>query len=149
MKNFIIALIFMGALALNAQVDGVGIGTTTPNSTLDINGNVAFKVVTLDDGVTTTIDDGYYINIQPISDGFTFFLPKPDLVPGRTYILRNIAPSGSNQAVIDVIDAGNVFYASNSQGSSATINLTASGENKTIYIYSDGTSWNYGVFGYN
>ena len=46
----------------------VGIGTTTLQSTLDINGNLSLKVVSLNGGpggAATVIDDGTYINLTP------------------------------------------------------------------------------------
>ncbi|MEM6516137.1 MAG: hypothetical protein AAF688_08125 [Bacteroidota bacterium] len=147
MLKKITLIIFLCTVSLNyAQV---GIGTTEPKSTLDVNGNVAFKVNRLDGNVNTTIDDGYYINILPNTGGQTFTLPNPGDVSGRTYILRNVVPSGSNNAVINAQNGGCVFFANNSQGCSNSFSLDAFGKQKTIYLYSDGIGWNYAPIGFN
>ncbi len=81
MKNFITVLLLFGFFSINAQpVDGVGIGTTEPKSTLDINGNLSVKVVDLNGGPSgnaTRIDDGVYINLTPTSGNPEFILPDP------------------------------------------------------------------------
>jgi len=74
----------------------VGIATATPKSMLDINGNVSFKVVSLNGGLggsATHIDDGYYINLSPTAGNVEFILPNAVSYPGRMYILRNITDS--------------------------------------------------------
>ena len=68
MRKFIILIFCIYGLHTNAQVDGVGINTTEPKSTLDINGNLSLKVVSLNgggSGIPTYIDDGVYINLTP------------------------------------------------------------------------------------
>ncbi|MGB3605512.1 hypothetical protein [Psychroserpens sp.] len=147
MKYLILILTFL--LSFNFSFSQVGIGTVTPNSTLEVNGSVAFKVVTLNGNTTTTINDGYYINILPNSGDQVFNLPDPSLNIGRTYILRNVVPEGqSTNAVIDSFGADCVFFANNSQGCSDSIDLRASGIQKTYVIYSDGNGWNYGPLGF-
>ncbi len=47
MKNIAIIICIVLGFNLNAQVDGVGINTTDPQSTLDINGNLSVKHLTL------------------------------------------------------------------------------------------------------
>ena len=70
----------------------VGVGTTEPKSTLDINGNLSVKHIELapTDGTLQDIDDGVYISIDPFSSLQQFRLPDATTVPGRIYILRNI-----------------------------------------------------------
>ncbi|TXD85565.1 hypothetical protein ESY86_02890 [Subsaximicrobium wynnwilliamsii] len=164
MKTFITTLIFISFLIGNAQVDGVGIGTTTPKSTLDINGNLSVKVVELMGGganAATPIDDGVYISLTPSSGSPEFILPDATTVPGRVYVLRNI--SDTQEAVIYTFGgdsaansgAGVEFYAGNSRVSSESVVMMpdatgtpGSGERtKTLIFMSDGSNWTYGALG--
>lgn len=67
---------------INAQV---GINTITPLSTLDVNGNVSLKVLTLNGtntgggGTATLINDGVYISVRPLATDDKFQLPDPTL----------------------------------------------------------------------
>jgi hypothetical protein len=66
MKNIVIIICLIFTFNLIAQpVNGVGINTTDPKSTLDINGNLSLKVMSLNGGPSTArtqIGDGTYIN---------------------------------------------------------------------------------------
>ena len=80
----------------------IGINTTTPLSTLDINGNLSVKEIgilnskvagsgTLYGGPfssKTKINDGVYISIMPSGSENDFELPAAAEVPGRIYIIR-------------------------------------------------------------
>jgi hypothetical protein len=162
MKNIFsiiaLALFFYGA---HAQV---GIGTTAPKSTLDINGNLSLKVVSLNGGPSasaTPIDDGVYINLTPTALNMEFILPVATTVPGRIYILRNI--SDSENAVIYTLGAnatagaGVEFFRGdgrNSQGPLGSVTMTPDLANdggdvtKTLIFISDGANWTYGQLGF-
>lgn len=85
----------------------VGINTTTPLSTLDINGNLNIKEIGIYNalvpgsgplfggpfGNKTPINDGVYISLTPTAGNTDFILPNAALYPGRIYILRNISAS--------------------------------------------------------
>lgn len=135
-------------ITLPITAQAVGINTTEPKSTLDINGNVSFKVETLDGGSAgsaTPIDDGYFISLIPQGGSPEFLLPNASLVPGRMYILRNI----SNTETAQIFSAGGAFFANNSSGTTAPpVDLVNSGNTKTLYFYSDGTNWIYGKYGF-
>ncbi|WP_439151353.1 hypothetical protein [Winogradskyella sp.] len=75
------------SVVLNAQIDGVGVNTTDPKSTLDINGNLSIKHIKLTpvDASLQEIDDGVYISIEPFSSGQQFRLPDAIEFPGRLY----------------------------------------------------------------
>jgi hypothetical protein len=92
MKSFVIIIGMFLTLSLSAQTDGVGINTTDPKSTLDINGNLSVKHIKLTpaDGSLQPISDGVYISIDPFTSGQQFQLPDATEFPGRIYILRNI-----------------------------------------------------------
>jgi len=160
MKSIIIAIL---VLFINTAFAQVGINTTDPKSTLDINGNLSVKVVEYNGGPggsATSIDDGVYINLVPTASNVEFILPDASLVPGRIYILRNI--SDAENAVIytfgadAIAGAGVEFYRGdgrNSQGPLGSVIMTPDIDNnggditKTLIFISDGTNWTYGRIG--
>jgi hypothetical protein len=132
----------------------VGINTTTPLSTLDINGNLNVKEIgianalvagsaTLNGGTfaaKTQINDGVYISIMPIGSTNDFELPNAVDVPGRIYIVRNI--SNSNYAFI--YSSGGLFFPKNSSTANAIpLEMQHSGFRKTLIFVSDGLNWTF------
>lgn len=151
MKNII--LILGLALFFNSAFAQVGIGTTNPRSTLEINGNLSLKVVSLNGGpgtARTAIDDGTYINLTPTLGNADFELPDPTLVPGRIYILRNV--TDTETAFILTQGAGVLFFAGDSTTGTGVVNMTTNigGGNatKTLIFVSDGSNWTYGHLGF-
>jgi len=132
----------------------VGIATATPKSMLDINGNVSYKVVSLNGGpggAATPIDDGYYINLTPTAGNVEFILPDATLFPGRMYVLRNI----TNSETAIVYSFGGTFFAGDNRISEGSISLVPGDGNasnsfpsKTLTVISDGVNWTYGYFHY-
>ena len=107
----------------------VGINTTSPLSTLDINGNLSVKVINLaGSGTPTTINDGVYISINPQGQDQEFILPNPTLVPGRIYFIRNI---------------NNTFTAKLTTTTGTSQIYMYDGNSRTITVISDGTNWTY------
>jgi len=132
----------------------VEINTSTPMSTLDINGNLTIKEIgifnsnvagsgTLFGGPfasKTQINDGVYISIMPSGSNNDFELPNAVDVPGRIYIVRNI--SNSNYAFI--YSAGGSFFAKNSATANAVpLEMQHSGFRKTLILISDGLNWTF------
>ena len=132
----------------------VGINTTTPMSTLDINGNLTIKEVGIinanvagsavfnggPSGSATPITDGVYISLTPTSGNQEFILPNAVNVPGRIYIMRNI----SNAVDAKIYTFGGLFFSKDSSsatGSPLTMPFNAIA--KTIIVISDGTNWTY------
>lgn len=136
----------------------IGINTTTPLSTLDVNGNLSVKEIGIinanvtgsavlvggNTNVAKLINDGVYISLTPVApsgdDGPEFILPNAVNVPGRIYILRNISFSVDAK----LYTFGGQFFAKNS--SSATVQpLTMSFDSnlKSIIVVSDGLNWTY------
>ncbi len=110
------------------RIDGtgnVGIGTTTPNSTLSINGSVTYKTVTVSASYSATATDYLIINTGA---GITVTLPPANTCPGRAYKILN-----HGTAALTVSPA--ITVSSNSSGT--TLNATA-GSN-FLEIISDGT----------
>lgn len=134
----------------------VGIGTTTPLSTLDINGNLSVKHVLLTGSATPTlINDGVYISVSPIMNDQVFQLPDPRMYPGRIYIIRNVQATINADITMDpiAIAAGVFFFAGDSStGYAGPVDMnTAIGvgnRTKTLIFISDGSNWTYGHLGF-
>ena len=159
MKNVILIIAF--ALFYNSADAQVGVGTTDPKSTLDINGNLSIKVVSLNGGPggsATVVDDGTYINLTPTLGNLEFILPDATLFPGRIYIMRNVDDLYSaviySFGFVAGIGNGVEFYAGDSRASSKSVTMTpdtaADGGDvtKTLIFVSDGTNWTYGTLGF-
>ncbi|HLP64168.1 hypothetical protein [Flavobacterium sp.] len=122
----------------------VGINTSTPLSTLDVNGNVSLKVVNLpgngsgSGGAAVLIDDGVYISISPVATDDKFQLPNPTLFPGRMYIIRNI----QNAITAQLTTATGLLFPKNSTTGSAQIYMYE-GNLRTVTVISDGSNWTY------
>lgn len=130
----------------------VGIGTTDPKSTLDINGNLSLKVVNYNGGPggsATPINDGIYLNLVPTAGNVEFILPDASTVPGRVYIMRNIADSQT----ATIYSFGGQFYAGDNRVGLNSITMASGDGNsansypsKTITVISDGVNWTFGHF---
>lgn len=141
MKNFLFFLLFLFFVLVSfSSYSQVGINTPMPMSTLDINGNLSIKVITLTgSGSTTQIDDGVYISLNPTSNNQLFNLPSAIDFPGRYYILRNI--NNSNTADISS-SGGNFFYKNTtSEANTSTHKVYLYEGNRTLFIISDGSNW--------
>lgn len=160
MKRIVVLAVFLCSIMSFSQV---GVGTTDPKSTLDINGNLSLKVVGYNGGPggsATVIDDGIYLNLQPTLGNVEFILPDATTVPGRVYIMRNI--DDTLTAVIYTYGgnatpgAGVEFFSGDSrasQGPNGSVSMTpdtaADGGDvtKTLIFISDGSNWTYGSLG--
>jgi len=138
---FCLLLFFWVKFSVFSQV---GINTTTPMSTLDINGNLSLKTVTLNGngtgngGIAVLIDDGVYISLNPLATDDKFQLPNPNLFPGRVYIIRNIQDAVTAQLVTTT----NLLFPKNSTVGSSQIYMYE-GNLRTIIVISDGQNWTY------
>ena len=138
----------------NSGFAQVGINTTTPLSTLDINGNLTIKEIGLENvnvpgsgtfnggppGSAAQINDGVYISMTPTTGNDEFILPNAVNVPGRIYILRNI----SNSIDAKLYTFGGSLYAKDSNGlTTPPLLLPSNSIKKTIIVISDGINWTY------
>lgn len=127
MKLFFIALLFIIG-SVNYTVAQVGIGTSTPLSTLDIQGSMGLKVTTLT--ASATLNETH--NVVLCNNGpYTVTLPASASNTGRVYYLKNI-------------DADGDYFIINGNGSE-TIDGQSSYSlelyNQTIRLISDGFNW--------
>jgi hypothetical protein len=117
----------------------VGINTINPLSTLDINGNLSIKVITLTgSGSITPISDGVYISINPQATDQEFQLPSAVDYPGRMYFIRNI----NNTYTAKLISASGMLFPKNSTTGSTQIYMYE-GNLRTVTVISDGINWTY------
>lgn len=152
-KFFSILVVFMLSLNCNSQVIGVGINTNDPKSTLDINGNLSVKVVTIPiasgDTSIQSISDGVYISVNPQVNDQEFRLPAAGSVPGRIYFIRNISTLTAR-----LTTSGGVFFTRFGDTFSGATDLymystTFSSDPmfvlknswRNISLISDGTNW--------
>jgi hypothetical protein len=134
---------------LTIKNDGkVGIGTTAPHSTLQVEGSVAIGVTMGLAGGTiaapvSLANQKTYIGCSPADNTNNFYqLPDPSSVAGRIYYIRN----NSNTFFANIVTAaGNIFPGSSNTaagGNTYTLNPTTSV--KTIICISDGINWTVG-----
>lgn len=136
MKQIYLYFLFFTVI-IKAQV---GIGTILPKSTLDINGNVSVKTVTLiGSGSISLITDGFYISVNPQAADQEFKLPSPIDFPGRIYIVRNI--NNSNTAKLST-SSGLLFHKNTTTGGATQIYMYENNR-RTIWVISDGLNWTY------
>ena len=149
-----IMILIAANLAVTIGFAQVGINTTKPLSTLDINGNLTIKEIgivnanvagsaTFNGGApsfATSINDGVYISLTPTAGSDEFILPNAVNVPGRIYVLRNI----SNAISAKVYTFGGDFYAKDLNTTSGNLlTMPSSGSLKTVIVISDGINWTY------
>jgi hypothetical protein len=139
------SFIFLAFLLVSSlSFSQVGINTTNPLSTLDINGNLSVKTVTLNGtdtgglGTATLINDGVYISVRPLAQDDKFQLPDPTLFPGRIYIIRNI----QNSVTAQLTTASELLFPKNSTTGSTYIYMYGS-TRRTVIVISDGLNWTY------
>ena len=115
------------ALTIDAS-QNVGVGTSSPASTLDVQGSMGLKVSTIT--AATTLNSTH--NVVLCNTGaYTVTLPAAASNTGRTYYLKNIDAEGD-----DITIDGN---SSETIDGSATYILTAYLQN--IKIICDGSNW--------
>lgn len=142
LKQILIMLVF--GCFFQSGFSQVGINTTTPLSTLDINGNLSVKVVNLTgtgtgtSGSAVLISDGVYISINPVATDDKFQLPSPVSFPGRTYIIRNI----SNSITAQLTTTAGMLFPKNSTVGTSNIYMYE-GNLRTVTVFSDGSNWTY------
>lgn len=146
MKNYLLYsfwCLFLWIFNSNAQV---GINTTSPLSTLDINGNLSVKHIKIigngNDSTIETINNGVYISIDPQINDERFDIPDPTTVPGRVYFIRNV--HNTNTARLHT-SGGQFFKARVTMGGSSDLYLYESSvdptNQRTVWLISDGLNW--------
>jgi len=123
----LITILGLAAMQINAQV---GIGTTTPNSMLDVRGSLSTAFRSFTGGPITLTD---YTDVYTGTGAGTFTLPTAVGCPGRIYWVKNASPT----AVTPTLTVNTT--------SSQTIDGAASWildeANEIVCFVSNGTNW--------
>lgn len=122
-SRIFLLLVFLFPCSGRAQV---GIDTTAPKSTFEINGSFAQKVDAVTDNTTLTIDHGIVIcnnGANPIS----ITLPTAVGINGRIYTIKRNTASTANVTIAGTING--------------VTNLTLIAAGQTETIFSDGVEW--------
>jgi len=131
-----IAFFILTSMTVCSQV---GINTVNPLSTLDVNGNMSVKVITLTgSGSISNISDGVYISVNPQATNQEFMLPSAVSYPGRMYFIRNI----NNTYTAKLTSAGGMLFPKNSTTGSTEIYMYE-GNLRSVIVVSDGSNWTY------
>lgn len=153
-KLKLVLILITAFCAVTSGLAQVGINTTTPLSTLDINGNLNVKEIGLSNinvlgsgtfnggpsGSAAQIIDGVYISLTPNAGSDEFILPNAVNVPGRIYVLRNI----SNSINAKIYTFGGGFYAKDTSAvTNPPLLMPSSGSLKTAILISDGINWTF------
>jgi hypothetical protein len=127
MKNIAFVFVFvLGTCSLNAQI---GIGTTSPNSTLDVRGSLSMKYASFSSATTAGSSDN--ILVFTGTSAATLTLPDATACQGRIYWIKNTSSNASTLTIATT--------------SSQTIDGLASWSltqtNKVFIIISNGSNW--------
>jgi hypothetical protein len=126
----------------------VGIGTTAPSSTLQVNGSLAVGVARNVAGGPASNpvplgSQGYYGLLPTNSNGSqdVYQLPAPGAVPGRLYYLRNL--STTNTAYLTTPSGTDIFDGGSNIPSTPSnfYTMSPSGGSKSVTAISDGVIW--------
>lgn len=114
------------AVCVNAQV---GVGTTNPNSTLDVRGSMSNNLRTFSSGTSADATD-YHLIFTGTSVA-TLTLPDATSITGRAYIIKNASSNGSVLTIAT----------SSSQTIDGLTSWSLSQPNKSITVISNGSNW--------
>jgi len=129
MKLFLfIGIFFISVYSVTAQI---GIGTTTPNSKLDVRGSLATSYRSFTSGTTATASDNVLIFSGTADDVVT--LPTAVGCAGRNYLIKNAA-TGSPVPILTIATTS-------SQTIDGITNWVLEESNETVLVVSNGANW--------
>ncbi|MBL0182164.1 MAG: hypothetical protein IPP96_07675 [Chitinophagaceae bacterium] len=110
----------------------VGIGTTTPNSTLDVRGSVATNYRSFTASTSASATDNLLVFTG--SSAATLTLPTAVGCDGRTYMIKNASTTGPTPVVTIATTSAQTIDGAGS--------WTLTSANETITLISNGANWN-------
>lgn len=125
-KPILFFFVFICGYAACSQV---GIGTTSPNSTLDVRGSQSNNLRSFTASTSAASTD-YYLVFTGTSAA-TLTLPDATTIAGRAYVIKN---ASSNTSVLTIATTS-------LQTIDGLSSWTLSQSNKTIIVVSNGTNW--------
>jgi len=110
----------------------VGIGTTTPNSTLDVRGSVSTNYRSFTASTSASATDNLLVFTG--SSAATLTLPTAVGCDGRTYMIKNASTTGPTPVVTIATTSAQTIDGAGS--------WTLTSANETITLISNGANWN-------
>ena len=126
MKKLLSALLLFPVVYAQAQM---GVGTTSPNSTLDVRGSLSTPVTTFTGNTTASSSDNLLVFTG--TSATTLTLPTAVGITGREYWIKN---STTNSSVLTIATTS-------SQTIDGLTTWTLTQTNKAIRVVSNGTNW--------
>ena len=126
MKKVFTPLILVLSIYANAQV---GVGTTSPNSTLDVRGSFSVPITTF--SVSTTAGASDNMLVFTGTSAATLTLPTAASIAGRVYWVKN---ASSNSSTLTIATTS-------SQTIDGLSSWSLTQTNKAIRLVSDGANW--------
>ena len=124
MKQFIFTLIVFTVFDAQAQI---GVGTTSPTSTLDVNGSISNKVTTITNNVTLDINNAVVLCNNTGTINVT--LPSATNIAGRIYNIKSI-----NTGLVNIATSGG-------QTMDGLSSVSLSVQYDALQFISDGSNW--------
>ena len=118
-------------LHVDAGVNSVGIGTTSPTSIFHVNGATSAAIVTKNANYVATVSDSTIL-IDASSSSVTITLPAVSGTTGRIYTIKCIAKGGGQAANLATNSSEQI------DGSSNNVVLN---NNQSLTIQSSGSAW--------
>ncbi|MEO5593733.1 MAG: hypothetical protein ABIR15_12440 [Chitinophagaceae bacterium] len=122
------ALIFF----TNALFAQIGVGTTTPNSTLDVRGSLSTGLRTFTASTSASITDNFLVFTG--TSAATLTLPTAVSIAGRSYQVKNASLTGPTPVLTIATTA--------SQTIDGLTSWTLTDLYQTVTVISNGTNWN-------
>jgi len=128
MKSLLFCAAFAWSTSLFAQV---GVGTTTPNSTLDVRGSLSLNYRSVSAGTTLTVSD--LVVVFTGSSAATITLPTAASITGRAYQIKNASTTTPTPVL--------TIATTSSQTIDGLTSWTLSEANASMWVISNGTNW--------